>query len=92
MHRTDEQVDSAEAQAAKLRGVLESAVIAIIRVGDRGLIESVNPASERLFGYSAAEFVSERSYHWCLRHVAADTWRTDQFVNVARPRFVGDMC
>ena len=51
------QSASAEAQAAKLRGILESAVIAIITIGDHGLVESVNPATERLFGYSAPELV-----------------------------------
>jgi PAS domain S-box-containing protein len=48
---------TAEAQAAKLRGILESAVIAIITIDERGLIETVNPATERLFGYSASELV-----------------------------------
>ncbi len=48
---------SPEAQGAKLRGILESAVIAIITIDDRSLIESVNPATERLFGYSAAELI-----------------------------------
>ncbi len=50
---------SPEAQAAKLLGILESAVTAIITIDDRGLIESVNPATERLFGYDAAELVVE---------------------------------
>jgi PAS domain S-box-containing protein len=48
------QADSPEAQGAKLRGILESAVTAIVTIDDRGLIESINPATERLFGYSAA--------------------------------------
>ena len=51
------QAGSVEAQAAKLRGILESAVTAIITIDDRGLIESINPATERLFGYNAAELV-----------------------------------
>jgi PAS domain S-box-containing protein len=59
MHRTDEQVGSDEAQAAELRGILESAVIAIITIDDRGLIETVNPATERLFGYAAAELIGQ---------------------------------
>jgi PAS domain S-box-containing protein len=59
MHRTDEQVGSAEAQAAKLRGILESAVTAIITIDDRGLIEAVNPATEHLFGYAAAELIGQ---------------------------------
>jgi PAS domain S-box-containing protein len=53
------QSTSPEAQAAKLRGILESAVTAIITIDDRGLIENVNPATERLFGYSAAEVIGQ---------------------------------
>jgi PAS domain S-box-containing protein len=33
-----------------LRGILESAVAAIITIDHRGLIESINPATQRLFG------------------------------------------
>ena len=51
MAPTPRQPPSPEAQAAKLRGILESAVTAIITIDDRGLIESINPATERLFGY-----------------------------------------
>jgi PAS domain S-box-containing protein len=57
MPQSDGQIDTAEAQAAKLRGILESAVIAIITIDEGGLIETVNPATERLFGYSASELV-----------------------------------
>ena len=53
------QPASPEAQAAKLRGILELAVTAIITIDDRGLIESINPATERLFGYSAAELIGQ---------------------------------
>lgn len=53
------QSPSPEAQAAKLRGILESAVTAIITIDDRGLIESINPATERLFGYDAAELLGQ---------------------------------
>jgi PAS domain S-box-containing protein len=59
MTQTPRQPPSSEAQAAKLRGILESAVTAIITIDDRGLIESVNPATERLFGYGAAELVGQ---------------------------------
>ena len=50
---------SPAAQAAKLRGILESAVTAIITIDERGLIENINPATERLFGYSASELVGQ---------------------------------
>jgi PAS domain S-box-containing protein len=55
MPKTRRQTSSPAAQAAKLRGILESAVTAIITIDIRGLIESVNPATESLFGYAASE-------------------------------------
>jgi PAS domain S-box-containing protein len=59
MLRGDRPVDSALAQAAKLRGILESAVAAIITIDHEGAIESVNPSTERLFGYYAAELIGQ---------------------------------
>jgi PAS domain S-box-containing protein len=53
------QASSPAVQAAKLRGILESAVTAIITIDHLGLIESVNPATERLFGYAAEELVGQ---------------------------------
>jgi PAS domain S-box-containing protein len=50
---------SPQAQAARLRGILESAVTAIITIEEHGIIESVNPATERLFGYGAEELVGK---------------------------------
>ncbi|MGE5510450.1 MAG: PAS domain S-box protein [Bacteroidota bacterium] len=59
MPQTPGQTPSPAAQAAKLRGILESAVTAIVTIDDRGLIESVNPATERLFGYSTSELIGQ---------------------------------
>ncbi len=42
-------------RAAQLEAILESAVDAIITIDERGMIESVNPATERMFGYASAE-------------------------------------
>ena len=59
MTQTPRPQPSAEAQAAKLRGILESAVTAIVTIDARGLIESINPSTERLFAYSAAEVIGK---------------------------------
>jgi PAS domain S-box-containing protein len=39
----------------RLKGVVETAADAIITIDERGRIESINPAGERMFGYSAEE-------------------------------------
>ena len=42
---------------ARHRAILEASLDAIITIDERGIIESINPATQRLFGYSAAELV-----------------------------------
>ncbi|MDB5385035.1 MAG: domain S-box-containing protein [Planctomycetaceae bacterium] len=44
---------------ARTRAVLAAAVDAIITIDERGTIESMNPASEKLFGYVAAEMIGK---------------------------------
>lgn len=46
-------------RAAQLEAILETAVDAIITIDERGTIESINPATQRMFGYSAAEIVGQ---------------------------------
>lgn len=52
----DELPEFAE-RRAKLEAILDSAVDAIITINDRGVIESANPASVRLFGYTLDELL-----------------------------------
>ena len=42
---------------ARLAAILDTAADAIITIDQRGLIKSVNPASERMFGYTAKELI-----------------------------------
>jgi PAS domain S-box-containing protein len=42
---------------ARLRAILDTAADAIITIDHGGIIQSVNPATERMFGYAAAEMV-----------------------------------
>ena len=46
---------------ARMRAVFDSAVDAIVVIDDCGLICSVNPATEKLFGYAAGGAASGRT-------------------------------
>src|SRR5512134_3103133 len=48
-----------EVEAQRLTAILESAVTAIISIDSSGHIETLNPAAERLFGYTAAEIFGQ---------------------------------
>src|SRR4051812_27560381 len=42
---------------ARTRAIVNTAVDAIITIDESGIIDSINPASEKLFGYKAPELV-----------------------------------
>jgi PAS domain S-box-containing protein len=50
-------VAAAQASGERLRSIIDSAVDGIIVIDRNGLIESFNPAAERLFGYPRSEVV-----------------------------------
>ena len=51
--------DALRASEARLRAILDTAVDAFITISDAGIVESFNPAAERLFGFAAAEVIGE---------------------------------
>ena len=44
-----------KSREARLRGVMDNVVDSIFTIGEEGIIESFNPAAERIFGYPASE-------------------------------------
>jgi PAS domain S-box-containing protein len=49
--------DALRASDARLRAILDTAVDAFITINEAGIVESFNPAAERLFGFAAAEVI-----------------------------------
>jgi two-component system sensor kinase FixL len=43
--------------SARLKGVVDTAVDGIITISEEGIVETMNPAAERIFGYDALEVV-----------------------------------
>jgi PAS domain S-box-containing protein len=73
-----------------LRSVLDSAVDAIISIDETGTIESVNPAAERIFGYSQGELLG-RNVKMLMPepdHSRHDSY-LGNYLRTSRPKIIG---
>ena len=44
---------------SRLQAIIDAAIDGIITIDDKGIIETVNPAAARLFGYDPSEIIGE---------------------------------
>lgn len=51
------QADALKASEQRYRSIFEAAVDAIVTIDEAGIVESINPAGERLFGFRSEELV-----------------------------------
>lgn len=57
--RVMERAAEVEEKQRRVEAILQTAVEGIITISERGMIDSFNPAAEKMFGYTAAEVVGQ---------------------------------
>ncbi|HEX6201315.1 MAG TPA: PAS domain S-box protein [Thermoanaerobaculia bacterium] len=85
------QVDRELRQSlARTRAILETAVDAFVTIDERGIIQSLNPSAERMFGYASAEVVGEN-----VKVLMPSPWREEhdrylgRYLETGEKRIIG---
>lgn len=79
-----------ESMAARLFAVLNTSVDAIVTINEHGIIDSINPATEHIFGYSAAEMIGRNvSMLMPSPHDEAHDGYMARYLKEGSPRIIG---
>lgn len=75
---------------ARSRAILETMVDAAITIDENGIIEALNPAAERLFGYTAAELIGQPISRLMPEpHASAHDDYMRRYLESGEPRIIG---
>ncbi len=86
--RTEEIVRSQSSlrdNERRMRAILDGAVDAVITIDERGLIESANPSTERLFGYRASGLIGKN-----VKMLMPEPYRVEHDGYLSRYRTTGE--
>lgn len=77
-------------QKRRLRSILDTAVDAVVIIDERGIVESFNPAGERLFGYKADEVIGQNVNMLMPQPFAAEhTGYLQRYLRTGKAKIIG---
>jgi two-component system, LuxR family, sensor kinase FixL len=85
-----EAVHALQASEARMRAIFDTAVDAIVIIDDQGLVERMNPAAEKLFGYNRAE-IAGRNVNMLMpdRYHQHHNGFLERYLETGEPRIIG---